>query len=159
MNKITTIAVALLFCKRGVSFSMPVGWRVTEEGLEGGGNYISVEKAGFDSSGLITLLWIPGELDLEDGIEIHKEELRANLLLKKSKPVFGQIKSCDFQGNQAMTTVYTMSLLGVTHTGQVWSFNKDDHYFLCAKQEADEDHAENKAGFKTIVESLEFSSK
>ena len=173
MKKITAIAVVLLFCvacsktasppsnfnKRGVSFSVPAGWRVTDEDLEGGGNYISVEKDGFDSSGLITMMWIPGELDLEEGDEIHKEELRASPLLKNSKPKFSPIQSSDFRGNQAMTATYTMSILGVAHTGQVWSFNKDDYYYLFVKQEADEDHAENKAGFEAVVESIKFGSK
>ena len=174
MKKITAIAVVLLFCvacsskavsptsnfnKRGVSFSVPAGWRVTDEDLEGGGNYISIKKDGFDSTGLITMMWIPGELDLKEGVEIHKAELRASPLLKNSEPKFSPIQSCDFRGNDAMTSTYTMSILGVAHAGQVWGFNKDDHYYLFVKKEADKDHAENKAGFKVVIDSIEFGLK
>ena len=130
MNKIAALAVILLFCvsctktvsppstfsKHGVSFSVPAGWKVTDEESFGEGiYYLSVEKAGFDSSGLITILWIPGEMDLTEGIESHREELRSNPMLKLSPPKFGEIHSCDFQGNQAETSTYTMSLLSLIH--------------------------------------------
>ncbi len=49
------------FAKDNITFKYPPGWHITkEDDLDGMGYYISLEKAGFDESGLLGLLapWI-----------------------------------------------------------------------------------------------------
>jgi len=53
------------FERDGVLITSPTGWEITDqESIDDQGYYLSIEKDGFDSSGIVTMTWINGEIDL-----------------------------------------------------------------------------------------------
>lgn len=64
------------FERDGFSITSPTGWGITdEENIDDLGYYLSIEKDGFDSSGIITITWVNGEMDLNEWVDIYNEEL------------------------------------------------------------------------------------
>ena len=58
-------SVAQTFNKQAVSFTIPEGWTLTEEeDFDGKGYYLSIEKDGELSSGLVTISWLNDSADL-----------------------------------------------------------------------------------------------
>ena len=55
------------FEKDGVSLTCPQGWKITDqENFDDEGYYLSIEKDGFDSSGLFSITWVNINLDLDE---------------------------------------------------------------------------------------------
>ena len=139
------------FNKQGVSFTVPAGWSVTEEEpIEGGGYYLAVEKNGFDSSGMLTITWFPGELGEGEGVTIQQDEMRNNAIYKKVNLVFEPIAKGDFNGIPTFSSKYKMNLMMLPHTGTLGHFYVDGRTFLFMKQEAVEDSSTNKRGFESL---------
>lgn len=143
------------FDRSGVSFSIPTGWKITEEqDLEGKGYYLSCEKEGANSSGLVTVSWVNDSLDLDAMTGQYSEALAANFTEQKADPKLGPIVSRTFNGMEARGFDYTMNIQGIAHEGHVYCFFGKDKTINVMVQEAVEDKAANKAGIAEITASL-----
>ncbi len=143
------------FEKNGVSFTSPSGWAITEEeSFEDGSYYLSIEKDGFDSSGIITITWVSDSLSLDDSIEIHKDELKSNIIYKNANLTFEPILNNKFNKISSHSSRFKFKLLGLKHEGILHSFHGGNRTYIILKQEAVEDKIKNKLGFKTIEESF-----
>ena len=100
------------FEKFGVKFTCPEGWKITEEEkVEEKGYYLTVEKDGFDSSGLVTLTWIEDSLDLEEMIDLFQKELKVNIIYQSTDLKFDQIQKTTFNKLPALAADYKFSLM------------------------------------------------
>ena len=143
------------FDKDGVSFSGPAGWKISdEENFDNMGYYLSIEKDGFDSSGLITITWVNDSLELQDYIKMYQDELRNNPIYTSSNLNFEPIILNKYNTIDSKSSSYTMSLLGVKHEGIIHSFYGKNKSIILLEQEAIEDRAENESGFDQIETSF-----
>lgn len=77
------------FEKNGISFTCPTGWKITEEeNLDNQGYYLSIEKDGFNSSGLLTVSWVNDILDLNEWLEALMDGLKNDIIYKNSNLKF-----------------------------------------------------------------------
>jgi len=137
------------FLRDGVPFTYPSGWSITEqEDLDGAGYYLSVEKAGFDASGLITLTWINGVLDSRDYLEIIQEEYKNQKLFNGLE--FQSARDDSFNGIQSISCDFKFNIFGVKHRGVIYVFVRGENTYSIIKQEAIEDISNNKNGFELI---------
>jgi hypothetical protein len=137
------------FLRDGISFTYPSGWSITEqEDLDGAGYYLSVEKTGFDASGLLTLTWINGVLDSRDYLEIIQEEYKNQKLLNNLE--FQSARDDSFNGIQSISCDFKFNTLGVEHSGVIYVFVRGENTYSIIKQEAIEDISKNKQGFELI---------
>ena len=143
------------FEKDGISLTSPKGWKITDEGnIEDQGYFLSIEKDGLNSSGLITLSWVIGEFDLNEWIEIYKDELKNNLVYRNSNLSFSNEKQDKFNGITTTSLEYSVSLFGLKHEGIIHFFYENNKTFALLKQEAIEDKIKNKNGFELIERSF-----
>lgn len=139
----------------GFSFMCPEGWNISEkEELNGNSFYLSVEKTGFDSSGIITITRFDDYIDLEELSLIMEEELSSNIIYKNSDLNFQASYWSKFAGYDAFVVPFTSSILGVNHTGYIYSFYSDNNTFCLLKQGADDDTIKNLRGFDIIENSF-----
>lgn len=139
----------------GLSFMCPEGWNISEEEeFEGGAFYLSVEKKGFDSSGIITITRFDDHIDLEELSIIMEEELSSNIIYEHSNLNIQDSYWGKFAGYDAYVVQFNSSILGVNHTGFIYSFYSDNNTFSVFKQEADEDTIKNLKGFELIENSF-----
>ena len=139
----------------GVSLVSPKGWKITdEENLDDQGYYLSIEKEGLNSSGLITLSWINSELDLNDWINIHKDEMKNNIVYENANLIFGEESKNKFNDLNTTSIKFTVSLLGLKHEGIIHFFHEKEKNFSIFMQEAIEDKVKNKDGFEFIEKSF-----
>jgi hypothetical protein len=137
------------FLRDGVSFTYPSGWSITEqEDLDGAGYYLSIEKAGFDASGLLTLTWINGILDSHEYLEIIQEEYENQRLLNDLE--FQSARDNNFNGIQSISCDFKFKTLGLEHRGTIYVFVSGENTYSIIKQEAIEDISKNKEGFDLI---------
>ena len=137
------------FSRDGVSFTYASGWSITEqEDLDGAGYYLSIEKSGFDASGLLTLTWINGILDLREYLEIIQEEYKNQKLLTNLD--FQAARDNDFNGIQSISCNFKLNTFGLDHTGVIYVFVVGENTFSIIKQEVIEDISKNKMGFDLI---------
>jgi hypothetical protein len=138
-----------IFLRDGVSFTYPSGWSITEqEDLDGAGYYLSVEKSGFDASGLVTLTWINGTIDSWDYLEIIQEEFKNQKLLNGLE--FQSVRDDSFNGIQSISCDFKFNGFGLKHSGVIYVFVKGENTYSIIKQEAIEDISKNKNGFELI---------
>ncbi|MBL4746842.1 MAG: hypothetical protein JKY08_10795 [Flavobacteriaceae bacterium] len=143
------------FEKDGVSLTSPNGWKITDkENLSNQGYYLCIEKDGLNSSGLITLIWVNGEFELNEWINIHKEEMKNNIIYKNSNLVFGDIHENKFNNLNTSSLKFTFSLFGVKHQGVIHAFYKKEKTFYLLIQEAIEDQYKNRRGLELIEQSF-----
>lgn len=144
-----------MFKKDGVFLTCPKGWKITDkDSLDGQGYYLSIEKAGLNSSGLITITWINNELDQNEWINSYKDGLRNNLIYKNSNLTFGDIIENQFNNINSTSVNFKVSILGVKHDGVIHVFSEKNKTFSILKQEAIEDKIKNIRGFELIEHSL-----
>ena len=143
------------FDKYGVSFICPKGWRIVEEEpLEDDyGYYLAIEKEGFDSSGLVVVMWLEDIIVHEEVIDMQIDELKAQMTHKNLKP--GYITSGDFNDFKSQVLEFSFSLLGIPHDGKIYCFQNDQRTYLIFMQEALEDNGVNKEGFEVIEKSFQ----
>ena len=135
------------FSKEGVSFSYASDWNITEqEELEGGGYYLSVEKEGVNSSGLVTLTWFHEDLNPQEYLGIIQEEYVTQNVLNDLK--FQSVRENNFNGIQSISCDFKCSALGVKHSGVIYVFEKGENIYAIIKLTAVEDILENKNGFE-----------
>jgi hypothetical protein len=143
------------FSKEGIFFTCPQGWSVTDEdSLDGLGYNISVEKDGFNSSALFTILRIDGFVVLDDWLNNYRDELNDNIIYRNANLRFGAIRSAEFNGVECKKIDFTASILGLKHSGSICAFHTQSSSMSILKQEADEDHGQNKDGFQLIEDSF-----
>jgi len=141
------------FLRNGVSFTYPSGWSITEqEDLDGVGYYLSVEKAGVDESGLLTLTWINGVLDSREYLEMIQEEYENQKLVKKLE--FQSARDNSFNGIQSISCDFKFNTLGMRHSGVIYVFVRGENTYSILKQEAIEDIPKNKKGFDLIEDTF-----
>lgn len=142
------------FEKDGISVTCPKGWEVTGEENLDGGYYVAIEKVGLNSSGLINLTWIYGEIGLEEWLEMYKEEFRNNIIYKNTNLAFGEPYPGTFNTFDCVTMDFNVSVLGVKHEGFIHVFYGENKTVAVVTQEALEDQSENKEGFETFESSF-----
>lgn len=141
------------FSRDGVSFSFPSDWNISDqEDIDGLGYYLSVEKKGFDESGLVTISWLNGDIGTYEYMEIIKEEYKNQKLLKEL--IFEPVKNSTFNGIQSISCNFTFNTLGIEHKGIINVFLFNRKTFSVLKQEALEDIAKNRIGFELIESSF-----
>ena len=137
------------FSKDGVSFTYPSGWNIEEQNdIDGAGYYLSVNKSGFNTSGVLTLTWIERKLDEDTYLEIIQEGFNEEEVLSDLE--FQSAKEDDFNGIPALSCNYTFNTLGIEHQGIVYVFLKGERTYSVIEQEAVYDVSKNKEGFDTI---------
>jgi hypothetical protein len=139
------------FIKDGVGFTCPAGWEITdEEKIEETGYYLSAEKSGLSESGLLSITWMNDTLQLEEWMEICKDELKNNVVYKNSNLVFTPTTKSQFGVYPSITAHFSFKLLGLAHDGQIQVFYAPHKTFAIIRQEALEDKDKNKAGFEVL---------
>lgn len=142
------------FSRDGVSFTYPSDWSITEQDdLDGAGYYLSIEKSGFDESGLVALTWINRVLNSWDYLEIIQEEYKNQELLNGLE--FQSAKDNSFNGIQSISCDFKFSTLGLKHSGVIYVFVIGEKTYSIIKQEAIEDISKNKNGFELIEGTFE----
>ncbi len=137
------------FSRDGVSFTYPSGWSITEqEDLDGAGYYLSVEKAGFDASGLLTVTWINGILDSHEYLEILQKEYENQKMLNNIE--FQLVRNDNFNGIKSISCDFKFNSLGVKYRGVIAIFLNGKNTYSVIKQEAMEDVSKNKKEFEWI---------
>lgn len=143
------------YSNSGLSFTCPQGWMVSdEEEFEGGTYYLSVEKQGFDSSGILTITMLDNYIDLVELSTIMEDELKANIIYEYSNLSVGEPYWDYFAGNEAYTVPFTSNILGVKHTGYLFSFYSENKTYSIFRQEADEDSFKNAEGFMIMEDTF-----
>ena len=136
------------------SFNYPDDWSITDsEEIEEGIFYMAIEKKGFDSSGLMTIVSFEELIDLDGSIEMNIEELQSNTILKNLK--FDAIKDSKFNGNTSRSSNFEFKTFGIKHEGSIYAFSNENNSIVILKQEALEDRKANKNGFDIIENSFE----
>lgn len=136
------------------SFNFPDDWKITDsEKVEEGTYYMAIEKKGFDSSGLMTIVSFEELIDLDGSIMLNIEELQSNVVLRNFQ--FQPIKNDQFNGIASRSARFVFNTLGIEHEGFVCAFSSDKNSVVIIKQEALEDKKINQEGFETIEKSFE----
>ncbi len=142
-----------MFEKEGMTFIVPEDWKITdEEKFDDGSYYLSIDKNGFDSSGVLIITSYNNSIDLDELIYFQKEEIQNNVIFKNS--VFEPIQNSEFNSINSRATHYTFGLLGLEHEGSIHAFYINDNTFLVMKQGALEDRTVNNKGFDIIEDSF-----
>ena len=135
----------------GVSFSMPGDWKISEQQpIEEIGYYIAAQKDGFSSSGLFTLTWVKGDLDLAGNIKIYQEEMQNNVVYKSSNLAFTEVKPSKFAGHETLASDFSAKIISVQHRGTIHAFLHNGVTYTVLVQEANDDEDDNKEGFELI---------
>jgi len=135
------------------SFDVPADWSITDkEQIDEGIYYLAVEKNGFDSSGLMTIVSFEYLIDLDESIRINIEQLQNNPMAGNLN--FGSIRDAQFNGIAARSASFNFNTMGVKHEGLVYAFSSKKNSIVILLQEALEDKNENSNGFDTIERSF-----
>lgn len=146
-------AIENKFDNRVCSFNIPADWSITEkEELDAETYYVAVEKKGENASGLVTVVSFEYLIELDDLIEINIEEIKSNSVFKDLD--FTSIESSKFNNILARKTSYTFEIMGVPHRGTFFSLSSENNTVIVLFQEAIEDIASNKNGFKVLENSF-----
>ena len=144
------------FAQNGVSFLCPAGWECGEaEKLAANAYNLSCEKRGFGSSGLLTVSWFPGRLELPELQQIFRTQLKENPIYKMSDLSFGALRRGHYGRYTTLSTAFRLRLLDLPHTGMIHAFYGGSKTFVVLTQQAAEDSVENRAGFETIAQSFQ----
>ena len=143
------------FKKNGISFTCPTGWKITEEeNLDNQGYYLSIEKDGINSSGLLTMSWVNDSLNLDELLEIFMDELKNNIIYNHSNLTFETPANNVFNTNKSLSVNFDVSIIGLKHEGIIHVFFGKDKTIAILKQEAIEDKKKNIGGFDIIEQSF-----
>lgn len=143
------------FQKNGVSLTCPHKWKITdEENFDDEGYYLSIEKNGFNSSGLITITWYYELLDLEEVMNVAIVELKKSFIHKNSNLILGELHQNKYNCIDTAAVNFSMSTIGLKHCGEIHVFHKEGKTFCINKQEAIEDKGKNTEGYKIIENSF-----
>ncbi len=143
------------FNHQGVSFTVPGDWKIEDQKqITENAYYLSVQKKGLNSSGLFTLTWVDGDLDLAENIQTYKDEMNGESTYQSSNLQFGPEKPTKFAGHEALSIDFTATILTVKHKGTVHCFHANDKTYSVLIQEAEEDESDNKEGYEMFEKTL-----
>jgi len=143
------------FERDGISLICPKGWNIAdEENIDDEGYYISIEKDGFGSSGIITITWVNDNIDLYSYLDAFKENLKSNIIYKNSNLIFEPVIENEFNSISSISSTYKVRIIGMEHEGIIHIFFKNNKTIAVLKQEAVEDRIINKTGFEIIERSF-----
>lgn len=143
------------FERDGVVITSPAGWGITDqESIDEQGYYLSIEKDGFDSSGIVTMTWINGEIDLGEWAYIFQDELENNIIYRNSNIQFEDAVDNNYNNIDTSSIRFSASILGLDHEGNIHFFHKGNKTFAILIQQAIEDQATNKPGFDLLEKSF-----
>jgi len=140
----------------GVQLTCPLGWAVTDNEDNGFGYYLSVEKNGWDSSGIMSFSWVNESVDLRTWFALCCEGFVSEYQVLGMDGGFsmGPTYSSQFGRYSAIASDFTSSFLGVDHEGTLFALQARGKAFFILRQEAIEDHFENMNGFRVIEDSF-----
>lgn len=144
------------FDKRGVSFTLPEKWEITDEyETEYDGYAVVIERQGLDESGMLTLLWASTK-DNRDDTEWLIEEYHIEMFdrLMDNDFEFTDVPETKYGSYDASACKYVGNIITLPHSGTIYTIETDDTMLCVTVQEADEDHEKNAPGFKAIEESF-----
>ncbi|MGD1844741.1 MAG: hypothetical protein ACFB10_05045 [Salibacteraceae bacterium] len=145
---------AVVFRKDGVEITVPSKWKISKEAEHPEGYFVSFERKGFGSSGLVTLRWFNNQKDLKSMASNHREQLIGAYQRLKANPQMGLVSRGLFKEHPTQEFTYSMSLIGVGHRGGSYFFNACGKTFNITYQGADEDAAKNEEGLTSIPQSF-----
>jgi hypothetical protein len=136
----------------GVSFTCPSGWKVSETEDYGTAKYISIEKKGVNSSGLVTMSFTEEDYELEEYLQLFQESFLEQKVLKNL--VFQKANEANYGKYKGIVSNFTFETMSIKHVGKMCIFQKNGITMCLVNQEAVEDHKQNLLGFETIEESF-----
>lgn len=145
------------FTQWGLQVAVPEGWELTEKEDYGDNTfYIALEQRGFGNSGLLTIVWLDGEQDLEEINEafiasIKEDDLAKNVIVRESIRSFGNFSTTAQE--------YVFSFMNLPHIGVIHAFHLDGHTVAVGQQWANEDAQNVKPGFARIAETLKLGEE
>ena len=136
----------------GISFTYPSDWKVTDTADFGSAKYISIEKKGLTSSGIITMSFTSEDFELDEYLQFLQELLEEQDVLENL--VFQKTKETQYGKYKGISSPYTFNVSSIKHEGEIYVFEENGITMGLIQQEATEDHKKNLNGFETIKESL-----
>ena len=136
----------------GVSFNCPSGWVVKETEDYGTAKYISIEKKGINSSGLVTMSFTEEEYELDEYLQLFQESFLEQKVLKNL--VFQKANEAYYGKYKGIVSTFTFETMSIKHEGKIYVFHENVITMCIVHQEALEDHNKNLRGFETIKESF-----
>ena len=141
---------------RGVTYTCPQGWSVTDELDYGGvGHYSACEKDGENSSGVFVLSWFGIEQELNESLGDMRDTLKEGYGGEGMDVEFSEPEEAVFKGYDALVSGYAISAEGIRHQGKIIAFNCNEKSVVILSQEAAKDHDEYLADFERIGNSVE----
>lgn len=141
--------------RQGIHFICPENWKITEEEtVENGAYYLSIEKRGWDESGLITLCIFDDSLDRSEVLKVYREALKDNFILKHADINFFAEKDSVFSTYESVSEEYTVELLGAKMEGIMHCFYTCNQTIYFLKQTEIGDTDKNAPGFATFERSF-----
>lgn len=147
-----------VFNQGGITFQHPGDWSASDAEKAGPTAFsVNCQKSGLDESGLITVSCFDDSLDLDNVQTIYHNQLDSTSLYKMSGVKFSPVRQGAFGSHKTLQSQFTMSMLGVRHTGWLDAFHYKNHTFMVLRQQADEDSAKNKSGFALFTKTLDIT--
>ncbi|MFD2720783.1 hypothetical protein ACFST9_18825 [Hymenobacter monticola] len=145
-----------VFNQAGITFQHPGNWSA-DDADRAGPNAVTVtcQKSGLDESGLITVSCFNDSLDLDEVQNIFHNQLDSTSLYKLAGVKFSSAGPGRFGPHHTLQSQFSMSMLGVPHTGWLDAFHYKNHTFMVLRQQADEDSVKNRKGFALITQTLD----
>ena len=136
----------------GISFKCPPEWKVSNTEDRGAGKFISIEKNGAGSSGLVTMTFTRENFEPAE----YLRHMQASFLRQKGFEglVFQPARETYYGKHKGITSSYAVDVMSIMHAGEMYVFRENGITMCVVHQEATEDHKENLQGFETIKESL-----
>jgi len=148
-------ATAGEFKMAGIVFSFPDDWSITgQQDLDGEGYYLSCEKDGENSSGLVSVAWVNDTRELEATIGEYKQGLVNSFGEQGFEADFSEIVKTTYRDFGAVKITYTLSIFGTDHTGALYTFHACGKTVTVLTQGAVEDAKANANGFNTVWETF-----
>jgi len=136
----------------GISFTCPSGWKVTEKEDYEDTWYISIEKKGFSSSGLVNISFTKEDYELDEYLQIFQESFLNQKVIRNL--VFQEAKEEYYGQYKGIVSTYNFVTLSVKHDGKMYVFHENGITMCIIHQGAVEDREKNLRGFEIIEKSL-----
>lgn len=138
------------FSDYGLTFDFAGDWSITEQEVFDGGFYLSCERKGMKSSGLVTISYIGFIMEEIDMISLIQNEMKSNPLYQSSDLIFVNQMDTLFNGYRCLQSDYEVGVMGIPHRGSIYCFITCEKTFSVLFQEAIEDEDVNSYGFDKV---------
>src|ERR1700740_156337 len=101
------------FDAQGITFSYPTDWKITGQEDLGAGYYVSCEKEGSNSSGLVTVTWVNQKSDLSQLTNQYKDALVKQFDKQGATANFGSMKDGMYAGKKCRQVEYTAKVMTI----------------------------------------------